>query len=191
MDDTTVITPMFDTKIINLCGGPGIGKSRTAARLFADLKDRNVLCELVQEKAKDLAWQFGGNPGLYTIQPILHAEQLMRQAYSIGKVQFVITDSPTFLPAIYQDSKGYNTREFVRYVMAEFSRQSNININLIRKEGSYVDEGRHLNEEGASRLDDKCVALMDEYDVPYTNWERKDLPTLADWLVNGGGNDCR
>ena len=175
----------YDTKIVNLCGGPSAGKSRTAARLFADLKDRNILCELVTERAKDLAWQFGGNPGKYTIQPMLHAEQLVRQSYSMGKVEFIITDSPSFLTAIYDDSKGYKTPEFAKYVIAEYKRQNNITINLIRQDNTFVPEGRHLDEEGAIELDNKVVALMEEQDIPYENWRRCNLPKLADYLIKG------
>lgn len=45
------------TKVINLYGGPGTGKSSTAGMLFAHLKLRGVNCEYVQEYAKDAAWE--------------------------------------------------------------------------------------------------------------------------------------
>ena len=50
---------MKRTKIVNLYGGPGTGKSTTAAALFAEMKIRGVNCEYIQEYAKDKAWEFG------------------------------------------------------------------------------------------------------------------------------------
>ena len=43
-------------KVINIFGGPGTGKSVTAARLFAELKLQHKNCELVTEFAKELTY---------------------------------------------------------------------------------------------------------------------------------------
>ena len=43
-------------KVINLFGGPGCGKSTTAADLFARMKLRGLSVELVTEYAKDVVW---------------------------------------------------------------------------------------------------------------------------------------
>lgn len=42
------------TSVINLIGGPGSGKSTTAAGLFFRMKSMGVRCELVTEYAKEL-----------------------------------------------------------------------------------------------------------------------------------------
>lgn len=169
---------MLDTKIINLCGGPGIGKSRTAAKLFGELKDRNVLCELVVERAKDLAWKFDGNPGAYTIQPVLHATQVERQSYSMGKVDYIITDSPTFLCGLYQDTMGYGTPAFQKYVTNEFKRQNNVTINLVRRD-NFVAEGRHLDLEEAKGIDDKVTSYLILAGIDYHEWDTQVL-TISD-----------
>ncbi len=46
-----------DTLVVNLLGGPGSGKSTTAADVFARLKWQDINCELVTEFAKDLVWE--------------------------------------------------------------------------------------------------------------------------------------
>lgn len=46
------------THIINICGGPGIGKSATAAKLFAKLKEGGVNAGLVTEYVKQWAWEY-------------------------------------------------------------------------------------------------------------------------------------
>ena len=45
------------TKVINLFGGPGAGKSTTAAGLFYEMKVRDIKCELVTEYAKDMTYE--------------------------------------------------------------------------------------------------------------------------------------
>jgi predicted ATPase len=48
--------PNKQLKVINLYGGPGTGKSTTAAALFALMKREGYNVELVTEFAKDLVW---------------------------------------------------------------------------------------------------------------------------------------
>ena len=43
--------------VINFFGGPGCGKSTTAAELFAKMKKANYKVELVHEVAKDFIWE--------------------------------------------------------------------------------------------------------------------------------------
>ena len=43
--------------VINLFAGPGVGKSTTAARVFAELKLKGVNCEMALEFAKDKVWE--------------------------------------------------------------------------------------------------------------------------------------
>ena len=42
------------TKVLNLYGGPGVGKSTGAAYIFSMLKLAGINCELVREYAKEL-----------------------------------------------------------------------------------------------------------------------------------------
>ena len=42
---------------VNLFGGPGIGKSTTAAGVFNLLKLHGIETELITEFAKDLVWE--------------------------------------------------------------------------------------------------------------------------------------
>ena len=44
-------------KVINLFGGPGSGKSTTAASVFSKLKIMGYNVELVTEFAKDMVWE--------------------------------------------------------------------------------------------------------------------------------------
>jgi ABC-type glutathione transport system ATPase component len=48
---------MSETIMVNIYGGPGCGKSTTAAGVFTLLKIHKIDCELVTEFAKDLTWE--------------------------------------------------------------------------------------------------------------------------------------
>ena len=43
--------------VVNLYGGPGSGKSTTAAGIFSELKMLGLNTELVTEYAKDKVWE--------------------------------------------------------------------------------------------------------------------------------------
>ena len=46
----------MNTLVINLFSGPGVGKSTTAAMVFAKLKMNGVDCEMALEFAKEKVW---------------------------------------------------------------------------------------------------------------------------------------
>ena len=47
----------MDTKVVNLFGPSGVGKSSGAAYIFSQLKMNGISCELVPEYAKDKVWE--------------------------------------------------------------------------------------------------------------------------------------
>ena len=48
---------MKKTKIINLFGGPGVGKSTITSGIFYELKKRNIECDIPYEFPKQVAWE--------------------------------------------------------------------------------------------------------------------------------------
>lgn len=90
---------VIDTVLVNLYGGPGTGKSTTAAHLFALLKQRGVSAELVQEYAKGVVWE--EHFAKLEDQLYILAKQNRHTARVMGKVSVVITDSPILLSLIY------------------------------------------------------------------------------------------
>ena len=87
------------TKIINLYGGPGTGKSTHAAGLFYRMKQKSINCEYVQEYAKDKTWE--DNAFTLKCQPYITAKQIFRQHRLLGKVDYIITDSPILNGLVY------------------------------------------------------------------------------------------
>lgn len=57
------------TTYVNIFGGPGVGKSTTAADLFVAMKKAGYNVELVTEVAKDFVWE--DRSTTLTIQPYI------------------------------------------------------------------------------------------------------------------------
>lgn len=86
--------------VVELFGGPGIGKTTFAAKLFAAIKDdRTYTVELVQEYVKTWAWEkrdIGVPEQIY-----LTAKQMRNESRLYGKVDIIVTDAPVVLGAYY------------------------------------------------------------------------------------------
>lgn len=142
------------TSVINLYGGPGIGKSTTAAHLFYLMKTQGMRVELVREYVKDWAWE-QRDISKYD-QLYITAKQFRKESLLYGKVDYVITDSPLLLGPFYEQYITGEARIFpaIRDVMAmaEADGVSYHNFILTRHK-DYVQEGRYHKEEEARLID--------------------------------------
>lgn len=143
------------TAIINLFGGPGVGKSTVAPGLFSLMKKNGISCELVHETAKFLTWE--ERKIALACQPYIFGKQLLQIERLVGKVDFIVTDSPLLLSSHY--SSKYYPDSWVGAVIDICNRFDNINF-VIRREVPYVEAGRNQNEEEAIRIDDDIVSML-------------------------------
>lgn len=150
-------------KVINIFGGPGTGKSVTAARLFAALKINQKNCELITEYAKELVYDESYK--LMENQIWIFANQHHRMYRLRDKVDIIVTDAPLFNSIVYS-GKGEENKAFHNFVMNEFNKYNNLNIYLER-ETIYQSEGRYQDEEGAKKIDVEVLRLFDYFEVPY------------------------
>jgi AAA domain-containing protein len=90
--------------IINLYGGPGTGKSTSAAYLFYLAKHSNINAELVREYVKEWAWE-GRTPGPFD-QLYFLGKQARKESMLYGKADLIITDSPVALCTYYSSKFG-------------------------------------------------------------------------------------
>lgn len=147
----------MNTKVVNLFAGPGAGKSTTAAGIFYYMKKEGVSCELAPEYAKDLVWEESIKK--LDNQIYVFGKQLQRMARLVGKVEYIIADSPIILSWIYEQLR--RDRNFIdgtetlgKLIYEEFSFMKNINIFLNRRPG-YQQDGRLQNLDEAKDIDDR------------------------------------
>jgi adenylate kinase family enzyme len=148
----------METKIINLFGEPSAGKSTTAAHLFALLKHAGQEVELVTELAKEITYE--GHFNLLEDQLYLLANQHRRLLRLKGKVNFIITDCPVFLNALYVKD-GYFP-SFLKLVKEVHDSYDNVNF-LLKRAKPYNPNGRNQTEEEAAILSIKLFNLLNNF----------------------------
>lgn len=142
------------TTVINLYGGPGTGKSTTAAHLFALLKQDGINAELVTEYAKDKVWE--SSFGVLGNQVYVLGKQYHRMYRLLNKTDVIITDSPLLMSLYYGRNNGSS---FNNLVLELYRSMSNIDIFLKRVK-KYVPVGRMQNEEEAKQIDVELLGLL-------------------------------
>lgn len=147
-------------RVINLFGGPGAGKSTTAAWVFALLKCRGLRVELVTEYAKALAWANRGEE--LTDQFYIYAKQHHRQHVLRGQIDFCVTDSPLLLPLLYNKTEPPSFRQ---YVLDNWHTYDNYNF-FIERVKPYVQLGRWQDQEDADKLAQDTACLLMDLNIP-------------------------
>ena len=152
-------------KVINLFGGPGVGKSTTASGLFYEMKKARLEVELVTEYAKDAVWE--GRTSLLDDQIYIFAKQQRRiSRLAAHGVKWVITDSPVALGLIYLKD-GALSDNFNNLVMEVFNHWDNHNF-LLQRNFAYTPIGRNQKDETEAKLfDQRLNRLFQTYNIPY------------------------
>lgn len=133
------------TQVVNFFAGPGAGKSTSAAGLFFLMKSRGYRVELVTEYAKDLTYE--ESHGLMGNQLALLGEQDRRLRRLVGKVDFVITDSPLLLSLAYAGG-DFALPWFETAVRGAFDCYDNLNV-VVRAVKPYQPFGRRQSAASA------------------------------------------
>jgi hypothetical protein len=147
------------TKVINLFGAPGHGKSAARSGVFWLMKAYHLSIEEVSEYAKYLVltgrtWQ------LKEEQLYLFAKQLHKQnIVSRNGYEFAVTDSPLQLSSFYAPADYYTN--FAGLVDEANDRFENLNFFLSRDldNGDFEERGREHTREASLRVQ----AQMREY----------------------------
>lgn len=160
------------TKIINLFGGPGIGKSSIAAGLTYKLKRQHITCDNPYEFPKLLAWD--ENHSAIRDQLFVLANQHRGIVKSYGKVDYIILDSPILLSLTYKSFYKSNEypatlygESFDKMVLDIYNRYDNINIVLKRSEGKHNNSERYQNLEESIELDTVIENSLKNNGLPY------------------------
>jgi len=157
--------------VVNLYGGPGSGKSTTAAGVFYKLKLWGYNADLVGEYAKDLVYE-GRLAVMCEEQDYIFAEQHKRIYRHIGDVDVVVTDSPLMLSTIYlpthwELSKRSSYIKALKALIYETDQQyNNLNIFLERPD-SYSEDGRAQTLEESIQKDEEIKEMLVKNDIPF------------------------
>jgi len=152
-------------RVVNLFGGPGSGKSTTAAGLFYAMKKMRLEVELVTEYAKDMVWE--GRHNILEDQLYIFAKQQRRiSRLKSHNIDWVITDSPISLGLVYLRD-GALSGHFNGLVMEVFNSFDNHNF-LLQRNFEYNPIGRNQKDvQEASIYDAKVTELLDSWNVPF------------------------
>ena len=151
---------MYNTLLINLFAGPGCGKSTLAAWMFSRLKLLGQSAELVTEYAKDRVWL--GDTNTLGNQFYVTAKQYHRIWALMGKVEYIITDSPFILGLVY----GEYLPSFKAFLLDLFKSLPTYNIRMKRVK-PYVAEGRLQTAEEALKKDTEVMNLLVDNHINY------------------------
>lgn len=174
-------------KIINLFGGPGSGKSTTAAGLFYMMKIKGYNVELVMEYAKQLLFE-GRLEDMLDRQEYIYAKQHAKLQDLMGKVDWVVTDSPILLSAAYPEINRHLDKAgrlqpwpqlptFQHLVRTQFDFYDNYNFWLQRPD-TYQKEGRLQDEEEAKWIDNRLLEELKGRDLKIVEVDDYTLTTI-------------
>jgi Ni2+-binding GTPase involved in maturation of urease and hydrogenase len=145
-------------KVINFFGGPGSGKSTTAAGLFHHMKRRGYKVELVTEYAKDMVYESRAN--IMADQLYVLAKQARRVSRLEGHVDYVITDSPLLLSIIYNQG----THLIDQLAEELFDQYDNVCFQMQRGD-NYQEFGRGQTQEESEQIDREISAMLSAHGV--------------------------
>lgn len=174
----------MNTKVINLLGGSGIGKSTTAAHLFAEMKYMGLHCELVREYVKMWAWQ-GKEVGPFD-QMYLLGKQSKYESILYGNVDYIITDSPLLLCPVYElyHSGKITVGESALNFMNDAKTKGVEHINFVLARTKEFDpRGRYNSLDEAKEVDDLIKSFMQTNNIPYTEITSSDRERVSDILT--------
>ncbi len=158
-------------RIICLYGGPGAGKSTTAAGLFYRLKLLGYNSELNREVIKNWVWE--KRPIYDGDQTTFFAEQSrLERLFIMNSLDFVVTDSPLILTHFY-GLKGdwleqkYNTSEILLRHHHEFCKAYGYKTEhfLLQRTKSYNPSGRVHTETEANLFDLEIAELLTQKNI--------------------------
>lgn len=164
------------TIVVNLFGGPGVGKSVVAAGVFCLLKKQGIRTELVTEFAKELTWekrQIALDNQIYILGKQTH--KIMRLE---GQVDVIILDASILMSILYQRQnvpEGERIESFEPFVLEVFNSMYNVNFVLPRR-FEYQQEGRYQSENEAKQLDSQLASILDELGIDYYDIDIDEYP---------------
>jgi len=152
-----------DSIVVNLIGGPGVGKSILTSEIFSELKRRFVSAEISPEYIKKKLRE----RSLKAVQSQIYI--FGKQQYQLftmkDEVDVIVTDSPFIFCSIYDQTKNEQLKDLI---LEEFSKYDNMNYLILRDDKvPYEQEGRYQDSEGAKEVDKTITDFLVENNIEY------------------------
>ena len=171
---------MKNTIVVNLIGGPGSGKSTTAAGIFYNLKKLGINCEMALEYAKDKVYE----ESFKTMddQFYIFGKQYHRMWRLKNLVDVIITDSPLLLSIYYNKTKS---NYFDDLIVEQYNKFNNMLYILKRDNIEFKQEGRIQNEEESKHIDMEVKNILDRNNINYIEISTLDaIEKITEDVVN-------
>jgi len=162
------------SKIINIFGGPGVGKSVLRSDLFSEMKKQRYKVEEIHEYAKSLV--YGDDNVKLSDQVHMLGEQHHRQFVLNNKVDYIITDSPFIMGITYiQNDDIFPKKQFTDFMVELFKNYDNLNIFINRNDAyKYEEYGRSQTLSEAEIKDIEIKQMLLDNDIEFVNLEMGD-----------------
>lgn len=178
------------TFVVNLIGGPGIGKTTISALLFAKLKlhQNKYIVEYVQEYAKQLVWtkNFDTLNNQYFVSN--HQYKLLKQMNN--EVDYIVTDGPIILGIyynLYNKDNISNVDKTKNFILRSYAEFNNINIFLNRGEFTYEQLGRIQTEDESREIDVILKHLLKQNSINFASFDAsasdENINKIIDYII--------
>ncbi len=153
--------------VVNIYGGPGSGKSTTAAGVYAWMKSRNPQfhVELVREWVKLWAYErrnFGEWDQFY-----ICSQQMAQETSMLQHVPMIVTDSPILMGAYYTTLHGCTYAEHLTKILLSYHNSHKSFDFMLRRNKVYVQHGRYQTEDQACKVDVDIRNFLQSLGVSY------------------------
>lgn len=163
---------------VNFYGGPGVGKSTLAARVYAELnRGGAVATELVREFVK--TWAYEGREPDGWDQVFTYASQLYEE-HRLAKagVKVVVTDSPVLLQSMYAVVKDAAVGSHLLN-LALLWEQAHTSLNfLVERRVVYDPSGRFQTPTELDAIDEHIEISLQRAHIDYLNVVPADWETI-------------
>ena len=162
-----------ETVVVHMFAGPGAGKTTCAWEIASKLKKLGYVTEYVSEYAKELVWDGKEHllEGTVEKQRAVYNEQKRRIDRLIGKVDFVVTDSPPILSKVYLKERD---AQFEQEMVDDFHQYHNFCI-FVERGAYYEKEGRLQTEEQSKELDLEIKALLKDNGIYFGTYKHNTI----------------
>jgi predicted ATP-dependent serine protease len=166
--------------VINIFGGPGIGKSTLAAQIYTELKKRHINIEYIPEYPKELVYE----ERLLTLKDQIYvfAHQHHKIWTAAKHNQVVVTDSPIILSTVYNPETSINFRALILEMHNKFN---SMNIVLKRNPETHTMVGRVHSLTESISLDRRIVDVLVEEGIDFAQFDpvNDNLQVLLELII--------